>query len=87
MICEQLDLKFPNNKPHNKLIEFVEDRPSHDKRYAINSRLIQKELSWTPKYTFKDGIEKTIDWYIENLNWCKNIQINSNYKGERLGLN
>ena len=87
LICEQLDLKFPNNKPHNKLIEFVEDRPGHDKRYAINSGLIQKELSWTPKYTFKDGIEKTIDWYIKNLNWCKNIQNNSNYKGERLGLN
>ena len=80
MICEQLDLKFPNNKPHKKLIEFVEDRPGHDKRYAINSGLIQKELSWTPKYTFKDGIEKTIDWYIKNLNWCKNIQNNSNYK-------
>mgnify|MGYP001239913987 CR=1 FL=1 len=87
LICEQLDLKFPNNKPHNKLIEFVEDRPGHDKRYAINSGLIKKELSWVPKYTFKDGIQKTIDWYIKNLHWCKNIQNNSNYKGERLGLN
>ncbi len=87
LICEQLDLKFPNNKPHNKLIEFVEDRPGHDKRYAINSGLIQKELSWIPKYTFKDSIEKTIDWYIKNLNWCKKIQNNSNFKGERLGLN
>ncbi|MCC7553822.1 MAG: dTDP-glucose 4,6-dehydratase [Methanobacteriaceae archaeon] len=56
------------------LIEFVEDRLGHDKRYAIDSTKIQKELGWTPNYTFETGIEETIDWYLENQEWMDNIK-------------
>ena len=64
---------------HEELIKFVEDRPGHDKRYAINSSKIQKELNWNPEENFKTGIKKTIEWYIEN-------QDNLNYLTSRLGL-
>jgi dTDP-glucose 4,6-dehydratase len=55
------------------LIEFVEDRLGHDKRYAIDSTKIQKELGWKPKYTFEVGIKETIDWYLDNKEWLDNI--------------
>jgi dTDP-glucose 4,6-dehydratase len=60
------------NKPES-LIEFVKDRPGHDRRYAIDSTKIQKELGWKPLYTFEDAIEKTIDWYLQNETWWKRI--------------
>ena len=54
------------------LITFVEDRPGHDKRYAINSEKIEKELDWKPKEDFSSGIKKTIQWYIDNKSsWFK----------------
>ena len=86
-----------NNKIHNlqssikpiqtykDLITFVNDRPGHDFRYAIDASKIQKELNWTPKHSFKSGIKKTIEWYLNNLNWCKNVE-DKNYQRERLGL-
>lgn len=70
---------------YKDLITFVNDRPGHDFRYAINASKIQKELSWTPKESFKTGIKKTIEWYLNNLNWCKSIE-DKNYQRERLGL-
>lgn len=72
-------------RTYKDLITFVDDRPGHDFRYAINASKIQKELSWTPKESFKTGIKKTIEWYLNNLNWCKNIE-DKNYQRERLGL-
>ena len=72
-------------KSYKKLITFVHDRPGHDFRYAMNTSKIKKELSWTPKESFKTGIKKTIEWYLNNLNWCKNIE-NKNYDHKRLGL-
>jgi dTDP-glucose 4,6-dehydratase len=72
-------------KSYKNLITFVNDRPGHDFRYAINAGKIQKELNWIPKESFKTGIKKTIEWYLNNLNWCKNIE-EKNYKRERLGL-
>lgn len=54
------------------LIEFVQDRPAHDKRYAIESRKIQK-LGWKPAYTFETGITQTIQWYIDNKDWWQKI--------------
>jgi dTDP-glucose 4,6-dehydratase len=72
-------------KSYKDLIIFVEDRPGHDFRYAINASKIKKELNWEPKKTFKSGIKKTIEWYINNLDWCKNIQ-DKNYKRQRLGF-
>lgn len=56
------------------LIKFVKDRPGHDRRYAIDSTRIQKELGWKPKYTFETGISETIKWYLENENWWKRIK-------------
>ena len=55
------------------LITFVEDRKGHDWRYAIDSSLLKKELGWQPNIKFKDGIELTIKWYLDNLGWMKEI--------------
>ena len=55
------------------LIEHVNDRPGHDRRYAINSSKITRELGWEPKITFEQGIHETIDWYLENEQWLKNV--------------
>jgi len=68
----------------NELIASVNDRPGHDLRYAIDSSKINKELGWYPEETFKSGIEKTVDWYLDNLKWCQNVQDDS-YQRERLG--
>jgi len=60
------------NKPHS-LIKYVKDRPGHDQRYAIDNNKIQTELGWEPSLTFEVGIEKTVKWYLDNLEWCRNI--------------
>ena len=60
------------DKPSD-LIEFVEDRPGHDFRYSMNSEKIQNELNWKPKTSFDDGIKNTVDWYLSNSHWWKDI--------------
>ena len=60
-------------KKPESLIEYVKDRPGHDRRYAIDSAKIQNELGWEPLFSFEDAIEKTIDWYLENETWWKRI--------------
>jgi len=60
------------NKPHN-LIEYVEDRPGHDRRYAMNITKIKRELDWEPKYEFEEKIEDTIDWYLNNSDWVNSV--------------
>ncbi len=87
-ICSILDeLKPRKNKcSYNKLINYVEDRPGHDLRYAIDSSKIQTELNWNPIESFETGIYKTIKWYLDNEPWWRKIQ-EKNYKQERLGLN
>ncbi|CAM2826475.1 dTDP-glucose 4,6-dehydratase [Helicobacter burdigaliensis] len=65
LICEILDEKFPKEKPFKEQIAFVKDRAGHDRRYAIDSSKLQKKLSWKPKESFKSGILKTIEWYVE----------------------
>ena len=57
----------------NDLIEFVEDRPGHDFRYSMNSQKLQTELGWKPKINFDDGLKNTIEWYLSNPDWSKNI--------------
>ncbi len=59
------------NKPES-LIEFVKDRPGHDFRYSLNTDKIEKEIGWKAKVTFEEGIEKTVSWYLENMEWVKN---------------
>ena len=85
-ICEILNKKIPrkNGKIYEDLISFVEDRPGHDFRYAIDSSKIQNELNWSPKRSFSKALEKTISWYIDNENWWRDIQKNK-YNQERLG--
>ncbi len=85
-ICRILDYKKPRNngKSYEDLIEFVDDRPGHDYRYAIDSSKIKNKLGWNPTETFKTGIDKTIDWYLSNETWWRKIQ-EGNYSQERLG--
>ena len=84
-ICIVMDQIFPKNYPHEKLIKFVSDRPGHDKRYAMNSKKIQTELKWKPKYNLKSGIKETVNWYLKNLKWVAKVQKSSGYDGSRLG--
>ena len=58
-----------------KLITYVKDRPGHDLRYAIDASKINKELGWKPSVTFEEGLNKTIDWYLNNQNWLENVTI------------
>ena len=83
-ICEQLDKAHPERAPHEKLKTFVKDRPGHDRRYAIDCTKIEKELGWTPKHGFEEGVAKTVDWYLSNLAWCENVT-SGKYQRERLG--
>ncbi|QXH51269.1 dTDP-glucose 4,6-dehydratase [Pseudomonas fakonensis] len=66
------------------LITYVQDRPGHDQRYAIDAGKIERELGWTPDETFESGLRKTVQWYLANLDWCQHVQDGS-YQGQRLG--
>ena len=79
-ICDLLDEFIPIDKFHKELITFVKDRPNHDRRYAMDIIKISKELGWKPKYNLKDGLRKTVEWYLDNLNWIANIQKKEDYK-------
>jgi len=74
-ICQLLDELRPNDPavPHNKLITFVKDRPGHDRRYAMDTRKIERELNWHPQESFESGIRKTIHWYLEHEDWVRNV--------------
>jgi dTDP-glucose 4,6-dehydratase len=87
-ICKILDELKPqaNGQAYESLITFVKDRPGHDLRYAIDATKIQNELGWTPAETFETGIRKTVEWYLNNLDWCHRVQDGS-YQRERLGVN
>lgn len=68
-ICSYLDNVYPAKKSYKELIRFVKDRPGHDLRYAIDSTKIRTELNWQPNIPLEDGLKKTIDWYIKNIDW------------------
>jgi dTDP-glucose 4,6-dehydratase len=84
-VCKILDEIIPreNNGTYEDLINFVTDRPGHDLRYAIDYSKINKELGWAPQESFQSGLKKTVRWYLENIEWCKNI--GRNVHTERLG--
>ncbi|WP_321277598.1 dTDP-glucose 4,6-dehydratase [Thiomicrorhabdus indica] len=73
-----------NADSYQALIKYVQDRPGHDMRYAIDASKIERELGWTPQETFESGIRKTVQWYLDNLQWCQHVQDGS-YQRERLG--
>jgi dTDP-glucose 4,6-dehydratase len=89
-ICGLLDELRPakniSKKSYKELITFVQDRPGHDIRYAIDASKIHRELGWQPEETFESGIRKTVKWYLENLDWAHRVQDGS-YQRERLGVN
>tara|TARA_B100001250_G_C19303115_1_gene572806 strand:- start:159 stop:611 length:453 start_codon:yes stop_codon:yes gene_type:complete len=86
-ICSILDSETPlkSGRSFSEQIMFVEDRPGHDFRYAIDSTKIKSELGWEPKESFETGIQKTVSWFLENKNWWQKIQ-ELTYKQERLGI-
>ena len=86
-ICEVLDRKAPraDGIPYRELITFVADRPGHDRRYAIDASKIENELGWHPAERFEQGLEKTVEWYLENRDWTDSI-LTGAYRLERLGL-
>ena len=87
LICEILDHLIPkgNSESYKKLIHFVQDRPGHDFRYAIDSSKLNSKLGWSPKESFESGLEKTIQWYINNNGWWTSI-LDNTYRQERLGV-
>lgn len=86
-ICRILDEIKPRSdgEKYAQQIVFVQDRPGHDKRYAIDAGKMQRELSWAPVETFETGILKTIQWYLANESWCQHV-LDGSYRGERLGI-
>ena len=73
-LCDLMDNKLKLELgTSRKLVEFVKDRPGHDKRYAIDARKMENDLEWKPRESFESGIKKTIDWYLENEIWLKNV--------------
>ena len=87
LVCEILDELLPDSEfnPHASLIEFVEDRPGHDKRYAIDASKIKKELAWEPDESIKTGLRKTVEWYLSNQAWCASWY-KKGFENQRLGL-
>ena len=86
-ICALMDELAPDERigAREKLITFVQDRPGHDLRYAIDASRMRRELGWSPQETFESGLAKTIAWFLENRGWW--IRIRSGlYRGERLGV-
>ena len=74
IICGLLDELRPRaNGTYADLISFVQDRPGHDRRYAIDARKMESELDWRPTETFNSGIRKTVEWYLTNLDWVQNV--------------
>lgn len=85
-ICEILDKLQPrkNRASYKELITYVKDRPGHDRRYALDSSKIKKDLAWMPKHDFRDGLEKTVRWYLDNRWWWNPI-LQNGYEVKRIG--
>jgi dTDP-glucose 4,6-dehydratase len=91
-VCQLLDELRPNDPvmPHSKLVTFVKDRPGHDRRYAMDTRKIERDLQWQPEETFESGIGKTVRWYLAHADWVRDVTSGSyrqwmakNYATER----
>ncbi|NLA38857.1 MAG: dTDP-glucose 4,6-dehydratase [Methanomicrobiales archaeon] len=84
-LLEDLAPEMPEGVEHYRdLITFVQDRPGHDRRYAIDASKIEADLGWVPEESFETGLRKTVQWYLENRAWCERVQRGS-YRRERLG--
>ena len=82
MICSILDREFPDSDhvPHLDLVEYVPDRPGHDRRYAMNIEKIRRELAWSPEVDLEQGLESTVAWYINNQEWLEEIRNQQDYQ-------
>ena len=89
-ICDLLDRLKPLNdinlSSYRDLITHVDDRPGHDQRYAIDASKMQEKLDWTPSETFDTGLTKTIEWYLDNIDWCSGVSDDKDQR-QRIGLN
>jgi len=84
-ICALLDELAPRGEgSYATQLTYVKDRPGHDKRYAIDAGKIERELGWKPQETFESGLRKTVQWYLDNRDWCEQVQ-SDKYRRERLG--
>ena len=83
-LLEEMATKPNNVKNFKDLIKFVDDRPGHDRRYAIDSSKIQSQLNWYPEENFESGLKKTVQWYLDNKNWWARV-LSGDYKLERIG--
>ena len=74
LLCSIMDRKLNRDSGSSeKLITYIKDRPGHDKRYAIDASKIKNELGWEPSLQFAEGLEKTIEWYLNNQDWLDNV--------------
>ena len=82
-LCNILDERLPDspNTPHDKLIQFVPDRPGHDRRYAMDITKINQELGWQPRHKLEDGLLKTVEWYLSHLDWIDAIRKQHDFQG------
>lgn len=85
LLCDLLDEREPAARPRRDLIEYVTDRPGHDRRYAVNASRMRDELAWAPSVDFGQGLARTVDWYLDNRDWWQRIRDGS-YRSERLGI-
>jgi dTDP-glucose 4,6-dehydratase len=86
-ICELVDELAPGRRRGSRrdLISHVQDRPGHDLRYAIDASKTEREIGWRPRHSFEAGLRKTVQWYLDNSSWWRDIRSGS-YRGERLGI-
>jgi dTDP-glucose 4,6-dehydratase len=76
LLCDLLDVRLgrSGSESSRSLINFVTDRPGHDRRYAIDATKISNELGWTPEYVFEESLKTTIDWYMDHLAWVESVR-------------
>ncbi|WP_120497841.1 dTDP-glucose 4,6-dehydratase [Kiloniella sp. EL199] len=84
-ICDCMDQIYPERSPFSALIKNVEDRPGHDQRYALDASKFKSKTGWFPKVVFDQGLANTVDWYVRNQPWWRQIQMET-YNQERLGI-
>jgi dTDP-glucose 4,6-dehydratase len=84
-ICACLDELRSSGSRHDRLIEYVTDRPGHDRRYAIDASKLETDLGWRAQDSFETGIKKTVRWYLDRADWWRPLR-DTVYHGERLGL-
>jgi dTDP-glucose 4,6-dehydratase len=82
-ICDILDEVQPSSPytPHSQLIQYVKDRPGHDRRYAMEISRIQHDLGWRPRQSLASGLARTVQWYLENSTWIDAIHQQQDYQG------